>query len=281
MDVIVQFWDDKRHEVSGRYLTSVFLGHATANDLLEKFEVSNLLQKFWDLLLWIFTAFQEATKEIDKKKIGHRWLENSCVIERALDILPHIRKYVAEVEKKPPITSFATVAKSLEDVCLESRLEFFKSVAVQLEPFLRLFQSRVPLAPLLYEHLTSILQALLERIVTSATMKSIKTTKQLLAFDLSSPASSAFLPVAEIDIGKRFWVFQTLSVGYIVEKRVEQASYSTPFPATKFFFQASVQNESSRNKVLIASAKYSMPTAEHSWLQRSRNSLKGHLSNLR
>ena len=37
MDIVVRFWDNGSNMVATRYLTSVFLGHATAKDLEEKF----------------------------------------------------------------------------------------------------------------------------------------------------------------------------------------------------------------------------------------------------
>lgn len=39
MDVVVRYWDENESEVKTRYLTSVFLGHATAKDLLHGFKV--------------------------------------------------------------------------------------------------------------------------------------------------------------------------------------------------------------------------------------------------
>ncbi|XP_071563117.1 uncharacterized protein [Temnothorax nylanderi] len=38
MDIVIRFWDDEKNETSTRYLTSTFLGHTTAIDLLEAFK---------------------------------------------------------------------------------------------------------------------------------------------------------------------------------------------------------------------------------------------------
>lgn len=38
MDIVVRFWDKTKNEVSTMYFTSAFLGHTTANDLLEAFK---------------------------------------------------------------------------------------------------------------------------------------------------------------------------------------------------------------------------------------------------
>jgi len=38
MDIVIRFWDTATNQVSTRYLTSVFLGHATAKNLEEKFK---------------------------------------------------------------------------------------------------------------------------------------------------------------------------------------------------------------------------------------------------
>jgi hypothetical protein len=38
MDLIIRFWDDDKQQVATRYLTSVFMGHATAEDILHAFK---------------------------------------------------------------------------------------------------------------------------------------------------------------------------------------------------------------------------------------------------
>lgn len=55
MDLVIRFWDEGLQQVSTRYLSSVFLGRSTADDLLEKFfeglsmlPFSNLLQVSMD-----------------------------------------------------------------------------------------------------------------------------------------------------------------------------------------------------------------------------------------
>jgi len=37
MDLVVRFWNQEKNEVATRYLTSIFLGHATSDDLLQAF----------------------------------------------------------------------------------------------------------------------------------------------------------------------------------------------------------------------------------------------------
>ena len=38
MDLILRFWDTEENKVSSRYLTSQFLSHTKAADLLQKFK---------------------------------------------------------------------------------------------------------------------------------------------------------------------------------------------------------------------------------------------------
>ena len=38
MDLVIRYWNENKHEISARYLTSTFLGHARADNLLEKFK---------------------------------------------------------------------------------------------------------------------------------------------------------------------------------------------------------------------------------------------------
>ncbi|CAH3149087.1 unnamed protein product [Pocillopora meandrina] len=78
MDLHVRFWDAKNSRVQTRYLTSVFLGHATADDLLEKIvsyldsikiQKSNILQLSMDgpNVNWkLHELFQELISEVDE-----------------------------------------------------------------------------------------------------------------------------------------------------------------------------------------------------------------------
>lgn len=79
-------------------------------------------------------------------------MENGSIIERAIQILPNVKKYVKGVEKKPPKSkNYETIKTFLEDDLLDAKLHFMRSVTLDLEPFLKQFQSNDPLLPFLYQ----------------------------------------------------------------------------------------------------------------------------------
>ncbi|KAJ8871095.1 hypothetical protein PR048_027399 [Dryococelus australis] len=80
------------------------------------------------------------------------------VAERAMKILPRLKKFVKEVSFSS--VSFDIVKSSLIDNPLEVKLTFFYSLASELELFLTIFQSEIPMAPFLHDSLEDILLAL-------------------------------------------------------------------------------------------------------------------------
>jgi hypothetical protein len=78
------------------------------------FDISHLLTS----LYYLFHDSPACTQDFQKitsctkyplKFCAHRWLENATVAERAIEIWPHVQKYVRELKKKPENRSFATI----------------------------------------------------------------------------------------------------------------------------------------------------------------------------
>uniref|UniRef100_A0A915JEX7 Uncharacterized protein n=1 Tax=Romanomermis culicivorax TaxID=13658 RepID=A0A915JEX7_ROMCU len=115
-----------------------------------------------------------------KKFCSHRWVENVIVVERALEILPYFRQYVTSVEPKPTVTSFDTLEQAFKDIFLESKMEFFKTMALHLEPFLRKFQTPLPMSPFIFDEISSLHGALLRRILKSSIVDEAMTNNRLL-----------------------------------------------------------------------------------------------------
>lgn len=136
------------------------------------------------------------------KFCAHRWVENVKVVNRAQQMLPKLRTYVTSVPTKPVVSSFDTLEKFLQDQFLESKLEFFKSLAMELEPFLIKFQSPAPMSPYLYDELMQIHSSILRRIVKNTILSAASTAKKLLKISLIDTKSSEFLAPDKIDIGK-------------------------------------------------------------------------------
>lgn len=187
MDLHVRFWNNNKNETSTRYLTSTFLGHATATDLLNAFTaaVSNLglsnskiiqismdgpnvnfsfirsfktfikdestnessiidigscslhlihgcyktahnktewnLNKFLRAIYYLFKDFPSRradyihfseSNEFPQKFCTIRWVENAKVIDRAIKIIPNLKKYLDGTEKKPPKSNNYGVIKT-------------------------------------------------------------------------------------------------------------------------------------------------------------------------
>ena len=128
-----------------------------------------------------------------------RWLENSKVIERAIDALPNVDKYVegAKRDKKiPNCNSFKIVSTSLKDKLLKAKLSFLLSLVGDLEPFLKQFQTDLPFAPLLYESLIATMKNVMTRFVKS---ESLQSSGNVLKINLDSKEN--LLPASKVDIG--------------------------------------------------------------------------------
>lgn len=97
-----------------------------------------------------------------------RWLENAPVANRAASILPHVKKYVEKVtesKKQPNCSSFKIVANAVRDELLPAKLAFFEALALDVEPFMREFQSDSPLAPFLYTALSTLVRHTMTRVL--------------------------------------------------------------------------------------------------------------------
>lgn len=117
-----------------------------------------------------------ASELFPKKFCAIRWVENSSVAQRALDILPFVVKFVTAVEKDkklmPLCNSFKIVAEFTKDPLLPAKLSFFKALASDIEPFLTEFQSDVPLVPFLHSALSIVIHDQMQYIVKPDVLKS-------------------------------------------------------------------------------------------------------------
>lgn len=276
MDIVVRFWNDEKNQADTRFLTSVFLGHATSDDLLHAFtsalsqhnlNIKRMLQvsmdgpnvnlKFlrelktylknesdpndpelidigtcslhvvhgayktahnrcgWKLqiflrsLYYLFkdfpsrrTDYTNASKSslFPLRFCSIRWVENSSVIKRAMEIIPFVKLYVAAVEKKPPQSqNYVNVKMALQDKMLIAKLGFLQSVALQLEPFLTKYQSNSSLLPFMYSDVYNLLHSFMVRFIRAEIMTGVKSATTLMAVDLQKKENIAILH--RLDIG--------------------------------------------------------------------------------
>lgn len=130
-----------------------------------------------------------------KKFCAVRWLENGQVAQTALEILPQLRQYAKYVSETKSHTttapSFILLKESLDDSMLGPKIAFFKSLALDAEPFLREFQSSWPLVPFLYTGLNNLIQEVMKRFV--------KPDKVKLSMDLDNEEN--LLSFKKVEIG--------------------------------------------------------------------------------
>jgi len=270
MDIVVRFWDPSTNAVATRYLTSVFLGHATASDLEKKFKeglgslpLTKLMQismdgpsvnlKFldnmksnlsddqrklidigscglhvlhgafrtghdkagWainDFLRAIYSLFKDSparradftaitgSNRFAKKFCAVRWVENVDVASRALEVLPNVKKYLAENSKKLPTNA---TCKNIQLACSDpficAKTHFFISVASVIEPFLRKYQTNSPMVPFMYSDLGSCVRTLMTRFVKKAVLSAADTVVKLSKVDVTSKEN--LCSYKDVDIG--------------------------------------------------------------------------------
>lgn len=125
----------------------------------------------------LFTQYSASTT-FPLKFCGHRWLENAVVAQRGIEVVPAIIKFVEGVKRDkmtPTCKSFQDVTKSLADPLLLPKLAFFSSVAGEIEPFLRAYQTDVPMVPFLYTDLSRTLLNLAERFMKPESFQKLST----------------------------------------------------------------------------------------------------------
>lgn len=82
-----------------------------------------------------------------------------------LKLMDGVKKYIetAETSEKPSLPSWKNLVTGFKDNFLRAKICFFVSVAKEVEPFLRRFQTIKPMAPLLYEATATVLKQLFKR----------------------------------------------------------------------------------------------------------------------
>lgn len=171
-----------------------------------------------------------------QKYCKHRWLENVPVAQRAMDIWPNVCVYVKAVSVKrndytePSSKSYRVVKDAVADRLMLSKLAAFMSIAMQLQPYLTAFQSDNPLMPFVCGELSSIVRALMKRIVKPDILDEATSTTRLLAVKYKEPANC--LRPQKFDVGylagastKELLRKKEISEGALLRFRNELASF--------------------------------------------------------
>lgn len=143
------------------------------------------------------------------KFCSHRWLENVEVAQRGIDIIPFLRMFVEGLKKEkkePTSATYRNVVKSLKDPLLAAKLAFFKSVATEVEPMLREFQTDDPMVPFLHSVLTQLLKSLIDRFMKSEKIKSVSQIKKI-----------------DVENNDNFMLAKDVVIGYDTKKAIKEA----------------------------------------------------------
>lgn len=131
-----------------------------------------------------------------------RWVGNIEVMKRALELIPHLKKYVSEVHKKPPETrNFEKIKCHLEDKFLCAKLEFLISLSIELEEFLTKYQSNDSLFPFLYKDLLSLMHSIASRFIKKTVMEMVTNSSKLLAIDVTKACNHKKSHYVDIGFG--------------------------------------------------------------------------------
>lgn len=175
-----------------------------------EFGVDDLLSSLYYLFHDSPARREDLTKvtgciEFPPKYCKHRWVENVPVLERALKLLPHIQVYLQQVKEKklpkPTCRSFETIQSHAKDVLLEAKLAFYLVVAKDLNEFLTVYQTDMPMIPFLSDDVQKIVKDLMERFVKPEVIQSAKNIQGLLKIDVSDKKNQ--LEIGKMNLGNK------------------------------------------------------------------------------
>ena len=137
------------------------------------------------------------------KHCGHRWLENSRVISRVIEILPYLKTYIKHLNqtKKFPAKDdrFVTLKSMLFSQTLLPSLEFTRCIISDIEPFPTIFQTERPLAVFVYEKMKELVVAPMTRFIRPEILETHSSVKNLMKIDPTEKGN--LLPSESVKVG--------------------------------------------------------------------------------
>ncbi|XP_041376341.1 uncharacterized protein LOC121388878 [Gigantopelta aegis] len=125
------------------------------------------------------------------KHCATRWVEDVPVANRAMEVLPLMKKYVETVQQHPnkytvlKTQSFKRVKDASENPLTLVKLQFFVSLAEESLPFLVKFQTDNPVLPFLSKELEKLMRNLMMRCVKSGILNKADIPSLLLKVDIT------------------------------------------------------------------------------------------------
>jgi hypothetical protein len=147
-----------------------------------------------------------------KKYCRVRWLDNGPAIDQALKIFESFSAYVKAVREKklpnPATKSFDVVAKAVDDPLTEAKLKCVRSLVRLVEPFLKKYQTDLPMLPFLTTDLSALIENIMKRFIKKDLLK--------------SPVSAADLMNMDVDDGDNHISAKKVEVGFLADKLLEE-----------------------------------------------------------
>ena len=145
--------------------------------------------------------FTEITgsKVFPKKFCQVRWCENVSVAERALDVIPNVKKFVENTKKLSASVTSANINSLCSDKLAAAKISFFASVGGQCEPFFKKYQTSNPLAPFLYDDISNLISVLMKRFIKKSVIDKADSIAKQLKIDVNSDEFKC--TYKEVDIG--------------------------------------------------------------------------------
>ncbi|KAJ8884224.1 hypothetical protein PR048_016081 [Dryococelus australis] len=132
-----------------------------------------------------------------------RWVENSTVAVRAVDMWSHVLKYVKSVTEKkfpnPNTKSFMAIKDAADDPLTPVELLVFQSIAKQIQPFLIAYRTDKLVLPFLGKDVLKMLRCLTERFIKDDAIKKANSCGKLIRIEVTKKEN--YLPETKVHLG--------------------------------------------------------------------------------
>ena len=123
--------------------------------------------------------------------------------ERAVDVYPHVKKYIDKVEKKelkkPERNSFSCIKEWVNDPLGMAKMMFIIYAAKPLTKFLVCYQTDVPMLPFLYEDMHALLRSSMQQFIKTDVLEKASTVEKLLEINILS--KNNLKPISSLELG--------------------------------------------------------------------------------
>ena len=138
-------------------------------------------------------AIESENSPMPLKFCKTRSVENIPLLERGLEVLPNMSKYVKAVEEKkfpdPDTKCFKVITEAAKDSLMMAKIYFVLSVSKEVTPFLTLYQADKPMVPFVATDLFQLLKDLMCSFIKPNVMKDVKSVDKRIDVEVNTPAN--------------------------------------------------------------------------------------------